>query len=250
MREQIEPPDPHLRLVGANGSPLSLLGSIKIPVDIGKLKINPKVLVAGDIPRGMFILGNDLLGRYKLSLSYSNETFEFTGSGILKWFYKDLSTRNPNLTKPTCPPAAGVGQISDSTALPSGHPISSLFNDSGESLTVNRSGTDTDETCSKGDIVNVTDPTSLLEGGTPMEPGVPQNEQGHCGSFVFGERGYADHIACLDSSNRSRQCSRNSDDPNVIPTPLSKFYGRRCEEYIHIYFLAYFESALYKFCLQ
>jgi len=89
MREQIEPPDPNLRLVGANGSPLSLLGSIKIPVAIGKLKIHPKVLVAGDIPRGMFILGNDLLGCYKLSLNYSNETFEFTGSGILKWFYKD-----------------------------------------------------------------------------------------------------------------------------------------------------------------
>jgi len=41
-----------------------------------------------------------------------------------------------------------------------------------------------------------------------------------------------------------------SDDPNVIPTPLAKFYVRRCEEYIHIYFPAYFESALYKFCLQ
>jgi len=219
MRRQIEPPDPNLRLVGANGSPLSLLGSIKIPIVIGKLKINPKVLVTGDIPRGMFILGNDLLGRYKLSLNYSDETFEFIGSGVSKWFYKDLTARNPDTIKPTSPPGTGVGLILDSTALPSGHTIanvSSVLNDSEESFIVKTSGTDTDETCSKGDMLNITDPTSLLEGGTPTESGVPRNVQGHCGSSVFGERGYADHIASLDSSNRSRQRSRKSDRASTI----------------------------------
>jgi len=91
-----------------------------------------------------------------------------------------------------------VGQISDSTALPSGHLFANIIG-------INRSRTDTDEACSKGDNLNITDPTSLLEGGTPTEPGVPHYVQGHCGSFVFGERGYADHIVPLDSSNRSKQ---------------------------------------------
>ena len=51
-----------------------------------------------------------------------------------------------------------------------------------------------------------------MEGGTPTEPGVPHYVQGHCGSFVYGERGYADHIVPLDSSNRSRQCSHKASD--------------------------------------
>ena len=69
------------RLVGANGTPLSLLGACSVIAEIGLLRFQISLIVCEDIYGDLLILGNDVLGAFNLKMDYEIQRFELDGSG-------------------------------------------------------------------------------------------------------------------------------------------------------------------------
>ena len=69
------------KVVTANGEPLSLEGRSRTEISIGDLSFVMNVLVSNDLPEGLFLIGNDILGPYDFSIESKSNSLWLKGSG-------------------------------------------------------------------------------------------------------------------------------------------------------------------------
>lgn len=79
--EKVDPIEGSFEVVTANGSQLNLVGQVKVVLCIGNLTIKRQILVATDLPKGLFVLGNDIIIPLGVLLNSREKYFEIDGSG-------------------------------------------------------------------------------------------------------------------------------------------------------------------------
>ncbi len=118
------------RVVTATGESIDLAGRSRIHLVMGSLELQLDVIVSMELPRGLFIIGNDILDPYDFSIEYRTRSLFLRGSGMIEFefgnrdsFHCDalsLSTGvGPDGTKERMPPDPPMvkGPGSSGTAL-------------------------------------------------------------------------------------------------------------------------------------
>ncbi|OXA48607.1 hypothetical protein Fcan01_16412 [Folsomia candida] len=86
--EEIFKPDKEYRLSAANQEEIKLLGATRIQMEFGRIKFELNVLVSRDLPKGLFIVGNDVLSHFSpVKIDYDEKTVELRGSEKVDFSY-------------------------------------------------------------------------------------------------------------------------------------------------------------------
>ncbi len=76
------------------GDPISIIGMKSVEMKLGDLVLNHKVLVTGDIPSRMLLLGNDILGGNVWGINFKRGILYIENSSEVLAYYKGHGSNN------------------------------------------------------------------------------------------------------------------------------------------------------------